>query len=54
MTDDIAATFTTEELGLLKEALDRLHFFSGELVREQAWELMLKVNTLLPKPGLSF
>lgn len=53
MTDDITATFTVEEFGLLKEALERLHFFGGEHVRERIGELILKVNTLLPPPGLS-
>jgi len=54
MTDDITATFTIKEFTLVKEGLESLHFYGGEQVREQAWELMLKVSTLLPKPGLPF
>ena len=51
MTKEISATFTIDELGLLKESLDRLHFFGGELVRAQAWELIKKIDTLLAPPG---
>ena len=48
MNDDITATFTIEEFELVKKALERLHFFGGEQVREQAWGLILKLNALLP------
>ena len=54
MTDDITATFTIQEFLLLKEALERLHFFGGKQVREQAEELMQKVNGHLPSPGFSY
>ena len=53
MSDDITATFTIEEFRLLKDALERLHFFGGEEVRARAWGLILKVNTLLPSLGFS-
>ena len=53
MTDDITATFTIEEFGLLKDALERLHFFVFEEVRGRAWGLILKVNALLPSPRFS-
>jgi hypothetical protein len=49
MTDDITATFTIEEFGLLREGLDRLHFFGGKLVRAEAWELIKKIDTLQPR-----
>jgi hypothetical protein len=48
MTDDVTATFTIEECGLLKEGLERLHFFGGKLVRAQAWELIKKLDALSP------
>ena len=53
MNDDITATFTIEEFELVKKALERLHFFGGEQVREQAWGLILKVNAMLPLPRFS-
>jgi len=53
MKTDITATFTAEEFVLLKDGIERLHFFGGEEVREQAWELILKLNALLPSPGFS-
>ena len=54
MSDDITATFTVEEFGLLKEGLESLRFYGGEQVRERSWGLILKVSALLPKPGLPF
>jgi hypothetical protein len=48
MADKITATFTIEEFRLLKEGLERLHFFGGKLIRDQAWELIKKVDALLP------
>jgi hypothetical protein len=47
MTDDITATFTTEEFRLLKEGLESLRFYGGEQVREQAWEIILEISALL-------
>ena len=54
MADDITATFTIREFTLLRDALERLHFFSGEQIREQAKPLLVKVNALLPLPGASY
>ena len=54
MSDDITATFTNEEFLLLKDSLERLHFFGGEQVREKAWALILKLNTLLPSPSFPY
>ena len=53
MASGITATFTTEELVLLKHSLDRLHFLGGDLVRAQAWELIKKIDALLPPPKFS-
>ena len=54
MTDDITATFTIREFMLLRDALERHKFFSGEQISEQAKPLLRKVNALLPLPGLSY
>ena len=39
MTVDSTATFTVEELAQLKEELEKLRFYGGQLVRQQTWEL---------------
>ena len=53
MNSEITVTFTTDEFALLKDALERLHFLGGEQVRKPAWELIRKLNALLPSPGFS-
>ncbi len=53
MTDDITATFTVEEFVLVKNGLERLHFFGGKEVRERIWPFV-KLNALLPSPGYSY
>ena len=39
MTVDSTATFTIEELARLKEELEKLRFYGGQLVRQQTWKL---------------
>jgi transposase len=38
MTVDSTATFTVEQLAQLKEELEKLRFYGGQLVRQQTWE----------------
>jgi transposase len=39
MTVDSIATFTIDDLARLKEELEKLRFYGGQLVRQQTWEL---------------